>query len=934
MINKVYNPAEFESKWYQHWEDSGYFKAGIGAKPDKDGKTHPFSILLPPPNVTGTLHMGHAFQHTLMDALTRYHRMRGFDVLWQPGTDHAGIATQLVVERQLEAEGSSRSQIGRDNFLERVWQWREESGNTITRQMRRLGSSCDWSREKFTMSAELSETVTSVFVKLYREGLIYRGKRLVSWDPKIKTAVSDLEVENQERQGHMWHILYPFSDGLLKDHEGKPMKGMVIATTRPETMLADGALAVHPEDPRYQHLLGKYVDLPLCHRKIPIIADDFVDREFGSGCVKITGAHDFNDYQCASRHGLEMIVIMDESAKMNDKAPLAYRGMDRYDCRTAVLNDLTAGGFLIKAEPHTHMVPICARTGEVVEPMLTDQWFVKMEGLAQEGLAPVLQENINFVPDNWVTTYRQWLENIQDWCISRQLWWGHRIPAWFDDDGHVFVAHSEQEAKQLAGGRPLRQDEDVLDTWFSSALWPFSTLGWKAHDGINDSWVQRYLPTSVLITGFDIIFFWVARMVMMTEHIVHQHPFTKVHITGLVRDAEGHKMSKSKGNIIDPIDLMDGISLNALLTKRTTGMMQPHLRDKIIADTKKHFGEGISPVGADALRFTFAALASHGRDIKFDPHRCEGYRNFCTKLWNATRFVLMQCEDRVLDSAVLTTQPPTFVEQWMINRLQRAEADVATHFSDYRFDLVARSIFELVWNDFCDWFVEAAKVSINDASQLERAHATRLRMVLILEAILRLAHPIIPFITEELWQSIAPLMGKNKSAKDTIMLESYPIADLNKINVEADATFANLQTIVDACRALRSEMKLSPQQRIPLLIQGNVANINDLRPYLMSLAKLQEVCVVDELPNTPSPTMACLGINLMLLVEIDTTAEIERLSKEKHRLTAEIEKIQGQLANTAFVEKAPPPVLLQARTRLADYQQKWAGIELTLSRLT
>jgi valyl-tRNA synthetase len=936
MINTTYQPADFEKKWYQRWETAGYFKAGVGARPLADGTTPTFSILLPPPNVTGTLHMGHAFQHSLMDALTRYHRMRGFDVLWQPGTDHAGIATQLVVERQLESEGLHRNELGREKFIDRVWSWRHESGNTITRQMRRLGSSCDWSREKFTMDEDLSQVVTAVFVKLYREGLIYRGKRMVSWDPKIKTAVSDLEVENQERQGFMWHILYPFSEGMHKDHLGNPLKGMTIATTRPETMLADGALAVHPEDERYRHLIGQFVDLPLCDRKIPIIADDFVDRDFGSGCVKITGAHDANDYQCALRHGIELITIMDESATMNGLAPERYRGMDRYDCRQAVVADLETQHNLVKVEPHTHMVPVCARTNEVIEPMLTDQWFVKMDSLAQRGLKSAEEKRINFVPEPWINTYHQWLNNIQDWCISRQLWWGHRIPAWFDDEGNIFVAESEAEAKNQAGGRALRQDNDVLDTWFSSALWPFSTLGWQSAGEETSHLLSRYLPTSVLITGFDIIFFWVARMVMMTEHVLNTSPFRDVHITGLVRDGEGHKMSKSKGNIIDPIDLMDGIDLPALLAKRTQGLMLPHRRDNIIADTKKHFSEGISAVGADALRFTFLALATHGRDIKFDHHRCEGYRNFCTKLWNATRFVLIQCEEQTLPLSLLEESPPTWVDQWMINRLQHAEGEMAEHFAHYRFDWVARTVFELVWHDFCDWYLEASKVQLIERDS-PLARATKLRSARILEAILRLAHPLIPFITEELWQALAPVVGINLQLRPTIMLEPYPIRDESKIQPVVDTPFAVLQRMVETCRKLRSEMKLSPQTRIPLVVvttsECDTSLVNRLEPYLKALAKLASINVVSALPATPAPSAVCEGMTLMLLVEINVAEERMRVTKELARIELEIQKIKAQLGNEAFLAKAPPPVLALANTRLASFHNQRGQLQDTLAKL-
>lgn len=924
-LAKSYEPAEFEQKLYQFWEKSGFFKLGCGATDNAPS----YSILLPPPNVTGTLHMGHAFQHTLMDALIRYHRMRGFNVLWQAGTDHAGIATQLVVERQLEQQGTNKNKLGREEFLKRVWAWKEESGSTITKQMRRIGSSCDWEREKFTMDAELSQTVTEIFVRLYNEGLIYRGKRLVNWDPKIKTAVSDLEVEMQEQDGFMWHICYPFSDGPQKDHLGNNIRGMVIATTRPETMMADGALAVHPEDERYQHLVGKYVDLPLCSRKIPIIADDFVERDFGSGCVKITGAHDFNDYQCSLRHNIKLIIIMDEKAEMNENVPAVYIGLNRYKAREAVVADLIKHDFLVKKERHQNKVPICTRTGEVVEPMLTDQWFVKMDGLAKVGLETAQNGEVAFVPPNWINTYRSWLDNIQDWCISRQLWWGHRIPAWFDDEGKCYVARNLGEAQKISGKVHLRQDEDVLDTWFSSALWPFSTLGWQPGEKVSDNQLLKtYLPTSVLITGFDIIFFWVARMVMLTKHILGVAPFKDVHITGLVRDAEGHKMSKSVGNVIDPLDLMDGISLEALLAKRVQGLMQPHLRDKIEKDTRKHFSEGIAPVGADALRFTFAALASHGRDIKFDHHRCQGYRNFCTKLWNATRFVLMQFEkhfpENKIDVNVNDLPAPNWAEQWIINRLQYAEKECAEHFANYRFDLLAKIIFETIWNDFCDWFVEMEKVHLQDVNP-QKAKTSTIRSARILEALLRLAHPLIPFITEELWLNLAPLIGKNAP---TIMLEKYPEYEEQKVVTIVDSEFEILKLLVEETRRLRSEMNIPPNQKIQLIISGenpeSFENItlNKILDYLKSLAKVSEVEILTKLPNLPAPTAVVMGLQLMLKVEIDVQAEIVRLGKETEKLSQENARINAQLLNSGFTAKAPSEVVAKLQQRLDETQQK------------
>jgi len=943
-LAKSFEPHAIEAKWYPLWEARGYFK------PSYTAGAKPYCIQLPPPNVTGTLHMGHAFQQTLMDVMIRYHRMRGFNTLWQVGTDHAGIATQIVVEQQLKAAGQTRHDLGREAFIERVWQWKEESGSTITHQMRRLGAAADWSRERFTMDEGLSAAVRETFVRLHEDGLIYRGKRLVNWDPKLMTAVSDLEVDSDEEQGRIWEIAYPLADGS---------GSLVVATTRPETMLGDTAVAVHPEDDRYRAFVGKRVRLPLSGREIPVVADDYVDREFGTGVVKITPAHDFNDWAVGQRHQLPALSIFNLDATINDNAPAPYRGLDRYAARKAVVADLAALNLVVSEKAHRMIVPRCGRTGEIVEPMLTDQWYVAMrtpapashplwpgktiqqlclDAVSDGGIVdPQTGEagRVRFVPGEWISTYLHWINNIQDWCISRQLWWGHQIPAWYDENGNVYVARTEDDARAQAtralGRAPatFRRDDDVLDTWFSSALWCHSTLGWPG----DTRELRTFLPSSVLVTGFDIIFFWVARMIMTTTLFTGKVPFRDVYINALVRDEEGQKMSKSKGNVLDPLDLIDGVDVEALVAKRTSNLMNPRQADTIAKRTRKQFPKGIPSFGADAVRFTFASLATFNRTLNFDLNRCDGYRNFCNKLWNATRFVLMNVEGRDVGLDESLPHDYTFVDRWLIGRLQQAKHDIIENLAAYRFDLAAKALYEFVWDEYCDWYVELAKVQLGRADAAgddAAARGTRSMLVRELEATLRLAHPFMPFISEELWQILGPLAGKKG---DTISLQPFPQAHFERVDEAANARMAVLKDIVNACRTLRGEMGLSPAQKVPLIAAGDRATLTELAPYLVPLVKLSDVRIVDVLPEGDSPVQIVGDYRLMLHIEVDVAAERERIAKDIARHEGEIAKAQTKLANEGFVARAPGPVVEQERARLAGFNATLAKLREQYTRL-
>lgn len=892
-LEKTYQPTDIESKWAKTWEIQGL------AQPSGAGK--PYCIMLPPPNVTGTLHMGHGFQHTLMDTLIRYHRMNGDNTLWQGGTDHAGIATQMVVERQLAKDNLSRHDLGRDAFLKKVWAWKHQSGQTITQQIRRMGASIDWTRERFTMDDNISHATLEAFVRLYREGLIYRGKKLSNWDPQLKTAISDLEVSTETEKGHLWHIRYPIKDST---------ESIVVATTRPETMLGDTAVAVHPEDSRYQHLIGKKIALPLTDREIPIIGDDYVDREFGSGCVKITPAHDFNDYAMGQRHQLPMINIMTFDATLNDNVPEQYRGLERFKARKQIVEDLKALDLLVKIDDHEHNIPRGDRSGVVIEPLLTDQWFVKMDGMARDAIKAYEDNQLEFIPENWGKTYLQWLENIQDWCISRQLWWGHRIPVWYDDAGNHYAGHNEASVRahyKLDPALTLRQDEDVLDTWFSASLWPFATLGWPE----TTADFQTFYPTSVLVTGFDIIFFWVARMVMMGIKLAGNIPFKQVYITGLIRDSQGQKMSKSKGNILDPIDLVDGITLEALLEKRTNGLMQPHMEAKIRKQTEKEFPDGIPASGTDALRFTFCALATQGRNINFDMARLLGYRNFCNKIWNATRYVLMNT------TTIQVGKAETLSDRWILSQLQQTINEARLCFAQFRFDHLAKVLYEFVWNTYCDWYLELSKCDL-----AQGATHTPYTLIYVLEHMIRLLHPIMPYITEEIWQIVAPLLSIEAPS---IMMQSYPVIDHHKIDTTADKEMRWLQEFITTIRNMRGEMNVSPAKKITLILHKGTADdknhIENCAHYLLSLAKIDNIqweTVRDNIPESSTGIFNQLEIFIPLAGLIDTGAELARLQKEIEKCEKNSIQLAARLNNPTFAEKAPENVVNEVRTQLQN----------------
>ena len=912
-MDKTYQPDAIERRWYQHWEKAGYFA------PQGDGK--PYCIMIPPPNVTGSLHMGHGFNNAVMDTLIRYHRMKGQRTLWQMGTDHAGIATQMVVERKLAAQGESRHSLGREKFLDKVWEWKAESGGTIGHQLRRIGSSLDWSRERFTMDDGLSRAVQTAFIRLFDEGLIYRGQRLVNWDPQFHTAISDLEVENREEAGHMWHFRYPLSDG--SGH-------LVVATTRPETMLGDTAVAVHPDDPRYRDLIGKTIRLPLADRDIPVIGDDYVDPDFGSGCVKITPAHDFNDYEVGKRHNLPMINIMTRDASLNDQVPEQYRGLDRFVARKKVVDDLDALGLLEKIDDHKLMVPRGDRSGAVIEPYLTDQWFVRIAPLAEPAIKAVENGDIQFVPKQYENMYFSWMRDIQDWCISRQLWWGHRIPAWYDDAGNIYVGENETDVrkKYSLDDRPLHQDDDVLDTWFSSALWTFSTLGWP--DNTED--LKQFHPTDVLVTGFDIIFFWVARMIMMTLKFTGQIPFKTVYVHGLVRDAEGQKMSKSKGNVLDPLDLIDGIGLEALVEKRTGGLMQPQMAQKIEKRTRKEFPEGIQSYGTDALRFTFLSLASTGRDIKWDMGRIEGYRNFCNKIWNAARYVLMNTEGQDCGLNSADDIKLSLADRWIISSLQRAEQDVIDALDQFRFDQASYAAYEFIWNEYCDWYLELSKPVLygDDYSDAEK-RGTRRTLVRVLEAILRLAHPFMPFITEEIWQRIAPLAGV---AGETIMLAAFPQPEQDKVDAIAEADVHWLKGVITAIRNIRGEMRIPPGKSLPLYLHNgddqDRRRLDENRNFLTKMARLDNIIWLTPEQSAP-PSVTQLVGRMEILVPmaglIDKTAELDRLGKEIQKLKQEVGRAEQRLKNPGFADRAPADVVAKEKEKLNEYRSQLAKLE-------